>query len=237
MTQMNSPVGTKLFISHITVNIIIENHTILQQLHHRRSFMAGCFYQYFLRNRHLHIERTSEERSSRPENEFCRNERIFHRSIRRRFSNETSVARRGILAFRQTVYLIIHQDHIDIHIPTYRMNKMVPTDSQTVAISRNLPYRQIGIGRLHPGSHSCGTTMNRMKTIGIHIIRQTRRTADTRNHHRFVGRHSQCRHSSLQHSHDRMVSTTRTPTYILVAFKILCRIFLLFFHILFLQKL
>ena len=48
------------------------------------------------------------------------------------------------------------------------MNKVVSTDSQTISVSGNLPYREIGIGGFDTRCDSCCPSVNRMKSISIH---------------------------------------------------------------------
>ena len=50
------------------------------------------------------------------------------------------------LSFGQTIYLIIEQQYIHIYISSNAVNEVIATDSQSIAVARNLPDCQFGIG-------------------------------------------------------------------------------------------
>ena len=55
----------------------------------------------------------------------------------------------------------------------------VIADYKTVAIATNLPYRKVWINHLGSCSNSCRTTVDGLHGIGVDIIRQTARAANT----------------------------------------------------------
>ena len=75
------------------------------------------------------------------------------------------------MSFRQAVYLVVEQDDIQVYIASDCMDKMVTADSQAVSVAGNQPDTQIGASRLHAGSDSGATSVDRMETVCVHIIR------------------------------------------------------------------
>ena len=65
------------------------------------------------------------------------------------------------------------------YMNTYGMNKVITTDSKTVAIARHLPNSQVRISHLTTGSNGSRTTVDGVHTVSIHIVRQTAGASDT----------------------------------------------------------
>ena len=133
--------------------------------------MTGGSRQYLGRILQIHVNRTGEEITTGTQRQLGRDKRIFHRPIRRALGYETTVRCRGVLSLRQTIDLIVEKNDIQVDITTDSVDKMITADSQAVAITRNQPYAQVRASRLYAGSDSRSTTIDRMETIGIHIIR------------------------------------------------------------------
>ena len=59
------------------------------------------------------------------------------------------------------------------------MDEVVAANGQPVTVTGNLPHGDIRIGHLETGSNGCGTPVNRLHGIRIHIIWQTAGATDT----------------------------------------------------------
>ena len=171
VAQENRTVGTKFLIDNLFMDTVVKDHTVHQHFSHGSTFMAGRSSQHFGRILQIHIDHTGKEITTGTQSQFSRNKRIFDRPVRRALGNETTIGSRGILPLRQTIYLVVEQHDIQVHVAADSMDKMVTTDSQTVAVTSNQPDAQVRTSRLHAGSDSSTTTMNRMETVCVHIIR------------------------------------------------------------------
>ena len=133
--QVDSILGTSVFVVYRVVGSVIEYNAVLQNLTHSGSFMVSSSLQNFSCAGTICGYTACKETSTGTEAEFSRVERIFYRTIRRGFADEATGRRRGILSFCQTVDAVVQQQNVDIYITTDSMDKVVTTDSQTVTIT------------------------------------------------------------------------------------------------------
>ena len=52
------------------------------------------------------------------------------------------------------------------------MYEMVATDGKAVTVTRNLPYRHLGVSHLETCCNRRGTAMDGVEAVGVHIIWQ-----------------------------------------------------------------
>ena len=78
------------------------------------------------------------------------------------------------------------------------MYEMVASDSQSVAVSADLPDGEFGVGHLGASCDGGGTAVNGLHGVGVDIIRQSAATSDAGNHRHVVGRHAHLCHGLVQ---------------------------------------
>lgn len=127
---------------------------------------------------------------------------------------------RGILSFSQTIDLIIEHQNIHIEVPAKQVDGMISADTQTVSITRDDPYAEIGTRSFQSGSDRRRSSMDRVHPECIHVVRKTAATTDTGNKNNIFPRYPQRGHHFLYLGQDGIIATTRTPTYFLVRGKI-----------------
>ena len=127
-----------------------------------------------------------------------------------------SLRGRRVLALRQTVNPIVEEHDFELNIPAQCVDEMIATNAQPVAVTRDQPDMQVGSGDLESGCNRRCPTMNGMKAIGIHVVRETTRTADPRNENRFFFWNAELREDFLDLSQNGIIPTARTPTDVLV---------------------
>src|SRR5688572_25800204 len=93
---------------------------------------------------------------------------------------------RRVLALRQPVDTVVEEHDVQIKIAAQCMERMVTADRKTVAVAGCNPYIEFRICCLNAGSNGECASVNRMQAIRIHVIRETRRAADTCNEDRLV---------------------------------------------------
>src|SRR4029079_13207945 len=95
-----------------------------------------------------------------------------------RFGLLAEFGSRIVLTLGQPIDSIVEEHIIDIEIATDRMNEMVTADRQGITIAGDYPDAQIRIRTLDPSRYCRRTSMNAVKSVGVHVIRETRRTTD-----------------------------------------------------------
>ena len=195
--------------------------------------MTGCCFQDLNRRPSIDCYTTGKETSTSTETQFCRTERVFYRTVWRWLADKSTCWSRRILPLRQSVNTVVQQDDINIHITANGMNEMVTSNGQSVSITWNLPDGKSRIHHFGTCSNGCGASGNGMHAIGIHIVRQTRRTTDTWDNGYFVRRYSQFGQCLMKGIQKCMVAASRTPAW-LTCLVICCCIFC-FAHCLFLH--
>src|ERR1700733_11041771 len=100
------------------------------------------------------------------------------------------------------------------------MDGMIAPDAQAIPVARHDPDAQLGTAGLQTRSDSRSTAMDRMHSIGVHIIGEAAAAAYTRNDHYILPGNSQCRHDLLHLRKDGIIPATRTPAHFLIRGKI-----------------
>lgn len=115
--KMDRAVGAVFFVGDGRVDSVVVDDAVLEYLGHRGAFVASGGEKHFLCDGELYVDRPAEEVSACAEHELGRNERIFSRSVGRRLGDETTGRCRRVLAFRQTVDLVVEQQDVDVDAP------------------------------------------------------------------------------------------------------------------------
>ena len=97
--------------------------------------MTGGSLKNFDRSVKLHINRAAEEVAACAEHKFRRNEWVFDSAVRARFTYKTTVARRRILAFGETVDFVVEEHYVDVDVAAHGVNEMIAADCKSVAIA------------------------------------------------------------------------------------------------------
>src|SRR5690606_12378064 len=62
-----------------------------------------------------------------------------------------------------------------------------------------------------------------VQSIGVHVVREARRSPDAGHEHRVLAAHAELGHEQLHGGEDRVVATARAPAHLLVAGPLLAR--------------
>ena len=73
----------EFFIRYITMYVVVEYDTVLQNFNDRCPFMSSSFYHYFFRYGQIDIDCPGKKMSSSSECQFCGYERVFDRTVGR----------------------------------------------------------------------------------------------------------------------------------------------------------
>ena len=120
------------------------------------------------------------------------------------------------MAFRETVDPVVEKHNFQLNIPAQRMDEMIATNAQTIAVTSDEPNVQVGSGDLEASGNRRSTTMNGMKAIRIHVVREATRAADAGNENCLFFWNTELREDFLDLSQNGIISTARAPPDILV---------------------
>ena len=99
----------------------------------------------------------------------------------RRLRHLAELRRRRVLALRESVDPVVEEEDLQVHIAAQRVNEVVPTDREGVAVARDHPDREIGCAT---ASRSAIAGVRRGSSASCRSARrrETRRAADCNEH-------------------------------------------------------
>jgi len=101
------------------------------------------------------------------------------------------------------------------------MNEVISTDGERVSVAGDQPYGEV---LTHDAQARCDgrrSTVNRMESVGVHVVGESRRASDARHKDDLFFRDAQLGHDLLHGREDGIVAATRAPSYFLIRGKIL----------------
>src|SRR5690348_12637842 len=87
-----------------------------------------------------------------------------------------------VLSFGQAVDAIVEKEDLNADVSAQQVNGMVSSDGQRVAIACGYPNFQFGVGDLDAGGDGGRAAMDRVESVGVHVIRETAGAADARDY-------------------------------------------------------
>ena len=222
VAQQYCAVGAYLAVGDGVVDSVVEDHAVLEDLDYGSAFMAGGSGEDVLRCGQLDINAAGEEVAACAEHQLCRNEGVFHSSVRARLRHETACARRGVLAFGEAVDLVVEEHDVDVDVSAYGVDEVVAADGEAVAVARDLPYGHLRIGHFVACGYCGGASVDCVEAVCVHVVGQARAAADTRYHGSLVRGYSQRGHGLVESVEYGVVAAAGAPAYRLFAFIVGC---------------
>src|SRR5665811_1172036 len=118
-----------------------------------------------------------------------------------------------MLSFGEPIDLVIEHQQIHVEVPAQQVNGMVAADAHAVAIATHDPYTEFWSCSFQPGSNSSSAPMDRVHTIGIHIVRKPAAAANARNDHNIFPGKTQGGHHFLHLCKDGIIAAPGTPAH------------------------
>ena len=141
---------------------------------------------------------------------------MIDRTERCRLGHLAGLGSGRILALGEPVDLVIEHHYVEANVPTQSMDEVVASDTQRITIAADHP--DVEIRPCH--GEACGnrrrTPMDRVHSVGVHVVRESRRTADARDEHGLFSAHPKVGHHHLDRRQDVVVPAPRTPADFLV---------------------
>src|SRR6202043_1969724 len=120
----------------------------------------------------------------------------------------------------QAVNPIIEHEDFQANIAPKHVDRVVAADREGIAVAGHDPNLQIRAGDLEARRDGWRTSVDCVKTEGVHIVGKTAGTPDTGNNYEFFPRDAQIGKDGLNGRENRVVSTARTPTNFLIGLKV-----------------
>ena len=93
LTQTDDMVVAFVFVGNVRVDAVVEDDTVLQNLHHRGAFVASGGGHHSLRVGQEDVNAAGKEGAAGAEHELGGDERVFGGAVGRRFGNGAAVGR------------------------------------------------------------------------------------------------------------------------------------------------
>ena len=212
MLQIDGILGATFLRIDCIVRAVVEYHAVLQDLAHAGTLVIVGR----LENLHgawgIGGNGAGKEVTSRSEAQLGGTERILNRSVWRGLADEAARAGGTILSLRQTIDSVVEQNHVQVDVAAIGMYEVIASDSQSVAVTADLPNGEGRICHLATSGNRSGTAVNCVHAIRRHIVRQTAGTTDTADDSSLRRRHTYLCHRFMQAGEEEVVTTSRTPT-------------------------
>src|SRR5215510_3225290 len=96
---------------------------------------------------------------------------------------------RGILSFVKPVDAVVKEHDLHIHIAPQDMQQVIAPNTESITITRDHPYHEIGPARLEPCGNGGRTAMNGVEAICMHIVWEAAGTPNARDKDYFLPWH------------------------------------------------
>ncbi len=118
---------------------VVEDVAVLVDLDERRALVLVGLAEHGLHVLAIHVVGTGDEAGLGPDRDRNRIEGVVERSERRTLGHLAHFARRRVLALGESVDLVVEQQDREVDVATQRMNEVIPSDRQPVAIAGHHP--------------------------------------------------------------------------------------------------
>lgn len=142
------------------------------------------------------VQGAGDKSRVRAEGERDRTDGRVDGAVGRGFSVFALLRRRRILPLGQPINLVVKAQDLEAHVAAYRVHQVVASDGHGVAVAGDHPCGQIGIRCANPGGYGRCTSVDRVKAVGVHVIRKATRTDDTGNDRKVFARNAEGRENA-----------------------------------------
>ena len=201
----------------------VEDHAVLIDLQEGGPLVFGGPFQDRGQVLRMRIDRARHKGRLRGQRNRNRVQRLLHRAHRRRLRHRPRPRRGRILTFRQSVYPVVEENDVQIHIAPDRMKQMVAADRKAVPVPGDHPDTQLRVGNRQTRRQRRRPPVNAVDPIRVHVVGEAARAADARNKDRFLLRHPRLRQDALHLRQDRVVAAAGAPAHRLIRYEILTR--------------
>ncbi len=125
------------------------------------------------------------------------------------------------MALGQAVDPIVEQQDRHVHIAAQRVDEMIATDRQRVAVAGDHPDRQIGPGDRQTGGDGGRAAVDGVNTVGVQVVREPARASDPGNEHQILTAQPEFGQETAHGREDDVITAPRTPAHLLIGGEVL----------------
>ena len=164
------------------MGLVVEDDAVLEHLDHGASVVLGGARHALGGKLRDTVERAGEERALCAHHQLTRVEGIVDGAEGGSLGHLAELGGGAVLAFRQTVDLVVEDGDVEILVAADRVDEVVAADGHRVAVAHVDPHAQSWVGQLDAGGDGAGTTVDAVETVGVDIVGDTARASDAGDH-------------------------------------------------------
>jgi hypothetical protein len=107
------------------------------------------------------------------------------------------------------------------HVAAQHVNGVIAADRERIAVASDNPDIEVGAYKFYAGGHGRGAAVDRVKAVGIHVIREAAGAAYAGDDHEFLAGNPQVSENHLSRGQDGVITAARAPANFLVCLIIL----------------
>ena len=121
------------------VSLVVEDHAVLQHLHHAGAVVLGGAGHDVGGELRQAVQRTGVEGALCAHHQFARVERVVDGAVRRGLGDLSELRGRAVLTLGQAVNLVVEDGDVEVLVTAHRMDEVVAADSHGVAVAHAHP--------------------------------------------------------------------------------------------------
>src|SRR5215510_3831989 len=203
---------------------IVVHVAVLEDLDEARPLVGGGPLQHFVHVRDVAVDGAGHERRAAAERERERVDRAIHRAHRRRLRHLAELAGRRVLPLREPVDPVVEEQDGQVHVAAQDVQHVVAADREPVAVTRDHEDLQLGPRHPEPGGDRRRPAVDRVEAVGVHVVREAARAADSGNEDDVLLGNPQVGHRFLDRRQDGVVAAARAPAHVLIRLEVLLRV-------------
>ena len=211
------------------VRLVVEDDAVLQHLGNRAAVvLGGAGHALGGKLRHT-VEGAGEEGALGTHHELTGIEGVVDGAVGRGLCNLAELGGGAVLTLGETVDLVVEDGDVEVLVAAHGVDEVVAADGHRVAVAHVYPHAEGGVGEFDAGGDGAGATVDAVEAVGVDIVGDTARAADTGDHADVLFLVARLGEGGQQGGEDGVVATTGAPLHHLVALEISLGVFFIRF--------
>src|SRR5882724_6751493 len=182
--------------------------------------MRGGLFQRVLEVALKDVDAARDESGFRADGERNRIEGTIEGAVRSGFGFLVQLGSRRILALGEAVDAIVEEKNFEADVAAKHVNGVIAADGKGVTVAGGDPNFEIGANGFEASSNGGRAAVNGVKAEGVHVIRKTRRAADSRDDDEIFAFDAELGENGLNGGENGVVAAAGTPADFLVSLKV-----------------
>src|SRR5713226_2088026 len=212
-----------LVVEHVPGEVVVDV-AVLEDLEERGAVVVGGAPEHLLHVLDVPVHRARDERGAAAEREGERVHRPVGRAHRRGLRHLAELARRRVLALRETVDPVVEEQDRQVHVAAQHVQHVVAADREPVAVARHHEHLEVRPREAQARRDGRRPAVDRVEAVGVHVVREPARAADPGDEDDVLLRDAEVGHRLLRRRQDRVVPAAGAPADVLVGLEVLLRV-------------